>query len=95
MKTLRILALCLLAATTLFADSGLALQPGDSIASVLKRQIGQKIELRLTSGEKIGGKLESVGDNAVALSSLTGMEFFEAVIGLKDITAVIARTPAK
>ena len=29
------------------------------------------------------------------LSSLTGMEFFEAVIGLKDITAVIARAPAK
>lgn len=95
MKTLRLLALCLLAATPLFADSGLALQPGDSIASVLQRQIGQKIELRLTSGEKIAGKLESVGDSAVAVSNLVGMELFEAVVVIDDISAFVARTPAK
>jgi hypothetical protein len=93
MKTL--LALCLLAATPLFADSGLALQPGDSIASILKRQVGQKIELRLNSGEKIAGKLESVGDNAVAISNLTGMELFEAVVAINAINAVVARIPAK
>jgi len=95
MKTLRILALCFLAATPLFADSGLALQPGDSIATVLKRQVGQKIELRLTSGEKIAGKLESVGDNAVSISNLAGMELFEAVVALNAINAVVARTPTK
>ena len=95
MKTLRLLAVCLLATTPLFADSGLALQPGDSIASVLKRQVGQKIELRLTSGEKIAGKLESVGDTAVAVSNLVGMELFEAVVVIDDISAVVARTPTK
>jgi hypothetical protein len=95
MKTLRLLALCLLAATPLFADSGLALQPGDSIASVLKRQIGQKIELRLNSGEKIAGKLESVGDNAVSISNLVGQELFEAVVAINEISAVVARIPTK
>jgi hypothetical protein len=90
-----LVALFLLATTPLFADSGLALQPGDSIASVLKRQIGQKIELRLNSGEKIAGKIESVGDKAVALSNLVGLELFEAVVVIDDISAVVARTPTK
>lgn len=90
-----LIALLLLAATPLIADSGLALQPGDSIASLLKRQVGQKVELRLNSGEKIAGKLETVGDNAVSLSSLVGMELFEAVVVINDISAVVARTPAK
>ncbi len=96
MKTLRTLAL--LAALTLpllAADPGLAPTPGDSIQTVLKRQVGNKVELRLESGSSIAGKVESVGESTVFLSNLAGAEFYEAIVVLDDISAVVARSAAK
>jgi len=96
MKILHILALLLLTATMpLVADPGLAPQPGDTIVGILKRQTGQKVELRLNSAQSIAGKVESVGDSTVYLTNLVGMEFYEAVVSLDDITAIVARAPAK
>ena len=60
------------------ADSRLDFKPADTIAAVLVRQEGQKVELRLHSGEKIGGKLEKVGDKLVHLSQIVGAELFAA-----------------
>jgi len=74
------------------ADSKLGLQAGDTIAAVLGRQAGQTLELRLKSGEKIGGKLERVGEKLVHLTQLTGADYFEAVIEVDEIAAVIVRT---
>jgi hypothetical protein len=77
------------------ADTRLDFQPNDSVQTVLKRQEGQAVELRLKSGEKIGGKVEKVGDKLVNLSQLTGAEFFEAVVALDDVTAVVVRSKGK
>ena len=101
MLTKRSVLLPLLAALTLtcpiglFAQSKLDFQPNDSIRTILERQAGQVVELRMTSGEKIGGKVEKVNEDLVHLSNLTGAEFYEAAVDLTAISAVIVRAKSK
>lgn len=95
MKTFRLLALLSLLATPLFAEPGLAPQPGESVPAILKRLVGQRVELRLESGQSIAGKVEAVGESTIHLTGLTGMEMYEAVVVLDDVSAVVSRAPAK
>ncbi len=67
------------------------IQNGDSIKSILVRQTGKQVKLRLKGGEEFGGVVMKVGDNVVHLSELTGREFYDAAIGLDAISAVIVR----
>ena len=92
MKTLRIFALLATFAATSMAQEKLALQKDDTVASVLRRSAGQRVELRIKGGEKLAGKVEVVGENAVQLSALTGQEFYDAVVMISDISAVVVRT---
>jgi len=71
------------------------LQPNATILSILQGSTGKAVELRLNSGEKIGGKVEQVNDNVVLLSHITGAEFFDGFVSLKDISAVVMRSAAK
>ena len=88
----RSLLIVLLSGTTLFAADGkLEIKDDDSVKQILARQVGQVVELRLGSGEKIGGKVEKVGANVVHLSALTGMEFFEAFVDIESVSAVVVR----
>jgi hypothetical protein len=95
MKKLLIPAFFILTLATGVAQTPLGFQSGDVVRTVLTRQVGQKVELRLKSGEKIGGKLESVGDRLIHLTSVTGMEFFEAAVVLDDVSAILVRAAAK
>lgn len=78
-----------------FAQGKLELQQNDTLRSVLERQVGQVVDLRLSSGEKIGGKIEKVTDKLVQLSQLAGAEFFDGVVDLEQVAAVAVRTTAK
>ena len=91
MKALQLSALLVLTMTTAIAQSPLGLQNSDTIATVLKRQVGQRVELRLKSGEKIGGKVESIGEKLVHVSAVTGMEYYEAAVLVEDVSAVLVR----
>lgn len=95
MKTLRILAFITTLTTAAFGEGSVGFESADIPASVLKRQAGQVVELRLKSGDKIAGKVAAVGDKAVHLSALTGQEFYDAVVVLDDISAVVIRTGKK
>ena len=95
MKTLRILALMTTLAATALADGKVGFTPADTVASVLTRQVGQRVELRMKSGEKLAGKVEAVGEKTVHLAGLTGQEFFDAVVVLDQVSAVIIRTGGK
>jgi hypothetical protein len=77
------------------AESRFDLQAGDTVQKILTQQTGQLVDLRLKSGEKIGGKIEKIGDKLVHLSQLTGAEFFEAVVVIDDISAVVVRAKGK
>jgi len=76
----------------LFAQTKIELQPSDTILSILQKNAGQTVELRMTSGEKIGGKVEKVGDKLVHLSKLTGAEYYDALVDTSNVAAVVVRT---
>ncbi len=95
MKTLRLIALLTAFSVSAFADGKVGFETGDTAATVLKRQAGQRVELRMKSGDKLTGKVEAVGEKTVHLSALTGQELFDAVIVLDDISAVLIRTGGK
>jgi hypothetical protein len=76
----------------LLAQSKIDLQPADTILSLLQKNTGQIVELRMKSGEKIAGKIEKVGIKLVHLSQLTGAEFYDAAIDAGDVAAVVIRT---
>jgi hypothetical protein len=53
--------------SSLLAQEKAALQPSATVLSILQGSTGKTVELRLNSGEKIGGKVEQVNDNFVLL----------------------------
>jgi hypothetical protein len=77
------------------AQEKASLQPNASVLSVLQGNTGKTVELRMQCGEKIGGKVEQVNDNVVLLSRLTGAEYFDGFVNVKDISAVIIRSAGK
>ena len=79
------------ACSNLSAQTKIDLQPSDTITSILQKNVGQMVELRMNSGEKVGGKVEKVGDKLVQLSALTGAEFYDGAVDLSHISAVIVR----
>jgi hypothetical protein len=81
-----------LACSALFGQGKIDLQPSDTILSILEKNVGQPVEIRMKSGEKIGGKVEKVGDKLLHLSQLTAAEFFDGAVEIADISAVIVRT---
>jgi small nuclear ribonucleoprotein (snRNP)-like protein len=98
MKYYSLLVGIIVAAATcpsLLAQEKAALQPNATVLSILQGSTGKTVELRLNSGEKIGGKVEQVNDNLVVLSHLTGAEFFDGFINVKDISAVVIRSGGK
>jgi hypothetical protein len=94
MKRASSLIACFLAVacSALFAQGKIDLEPSDTILSILQKNIGQTVEVRMKSGEKIGGKVEKVGDKLLHLSQLTAAEFFDGAVEIGDISAVIVRT---
>jgi hypothetical protein len=97
MKRFSLLLALLLAAVSadLSAQSKIELQSDATVLTILQGSTGQTLELRLRSGEKMGGKVERATDKVVHLSQLTGAEFFEAFIDPKDISAVVIRAKSK
>jgi len=77
------------------AQEKASLQPTANVLSLLQANTGKTVELRMQCGEKIGGKVEQVNDNVVLLSHLTGAEYFDGFVNLKDISAVVIRSAGK
>jgi len=98
MKRYFLLLVVILAAVTcssLFAQEKAALQPNATVVSLLQSSAGKSVELHLRSGEKMGGKIAQVTDNIVHLSNLTGAEYFDAFVDVKDISAVVVRVAGR
>ena len=81
--------------STLLAQEKASLQPNATILSVLQGSSGKTVELRMQCGEKVGGKVEQVNENVVLLSHLTGAEYFDGFVNVKDISAVVIRSAGK
>lgn len=90
--SLLVIILLAFACTSAFAQGKIDLQTSDTVLGILQKNVGQVVELRLKSGEKIAGKIEKVGDKLVHLSALTGAEFYDAAVDTADVSAVVVRT---
>jgi len=77
------------------AQEKASLQPNATILSILQGSTSKTVELRMQCGEKVGGKVEQVNDNVVLLSHLTGAEYFDGFVNVKDISAVVIRSAGK
>jgi hypothetical protein len=84
-----------IACSSLPAQEKPAVQPNATVISILQGSAGKAVELHLRSGEKIEGRVGQVTDNIVYLSHLTGAEFFEAFVDVKDISAVVIRAAGR
>jgi hypothetical protein len=61
------------------------------ILQTLQGQSGKRVKVKLASGQDLEGQVEKVGANAVVLSQLSGMEFYDATVRLDQVAAVIVR----
>jgi hypothetical protein len=77
--------------SSLLAQEKVGLPPNATVLGILQSSAGKPVELHLRSGEKLGGRVAQVTDNVVHLSNLTGAEYFEAFVDVKDISAVVIR----
>lgn len=76
---------------TAFAADGLATLKVMSISSLLSINQNQRVTLLMQSGREITGTVSGAGGATVHLRALQGMEFYDAVINIDNIEAVIAR----
>lgn len=92
MKTqFAVLFLTLLLALPAAADD-FNIGPGESLARVVALQKGKSVTLRTVSGQELTGQIKNVTEGLVQLTGLAGKEFFDAVVPLDKIEAVVIRT---
>ncbi|MBY0278395.1 hypothetical protein K2Z84_23955 [Candidatus Binatia bacterium] len=64
--------------------------PGD-IPEVLRARVGKPVTLLLRSGKEYGGTVAEVRGQSVVLKSLSGKEFYDALVRLDDVSAIEMR----
>lgn len=95
------LALCLafggagFAARAVALNSQIDLSSQDSVRQTIEQQVGKRVKLKLISGQDLEGQVAKVGSQAVSLTELAGMEFFDATVRLDQVAAVIVRRANK
>lgn len=65
--------------------------PAGDLPDVLRARIGKPVTLMLRSGKEYGGTVAEVRGQAVVLKSLSGKEFYDALVRLDDVSAVEIR----
>ncbi len=65
------------------------IKAADTIRDILTQRIGKRVILRLYSGENLEGTLTMVGNSIVHLAKLSGRDYYDAVVGIDRISAVL------
>jgi hypothetical protein len=86
-----VLGLTLLAAIPA-SGAELTISANQSVESVLSAQKGKRVSVRLRSGQEISGTVKNVTPKLVQLAAIAGKEFFDAVVPLEAVEAVLIRT---
>lgn len=74
-------------------EKKMQIEETETIATFLKRLEGKPVRLRLAgSGEELSGKLVKVTPDVVHLAELSGREFFDALIRIDQVAAVLVQT---
>ncbi|HEV8094997.1 MAG TPA: hypothetical protein VGP71_04660 [Burkholderiales bacterium] len=63
-----------------------------TVESLIAAQKGKRITVRTRSGQELTGVVREVTPRFVQLGALSGRDFFDAVVALDAVEAVIVRT---
>ena len=96
-RTMRVIAVLIVMsvmafaiATTAFSAESVFQFSGDKSLQINLMQFkGKTIEIQLKTGGQLTGKLSEVGTQTILLKELRGKEYYDALIVIDDITAVI------
>lgn len=83
------------AALALCATSLSAMAKDEVMAGILKDRDGKSVTLVMVGGSELTGKVSNVGNNTVRLTEISGKEYFDAVVDLDDVSAVVFRARDK
>jgi len=59
------------------------------VKDVLIESIGKKVIVRMDTGDSLEGTVTKVGDNLVHLTRIVGRDFYDAVVRMDKISAVL------
>ena len=90
LKTL--VAASVLAVCSVALAQPLNVSADDTIEKLLVAHKGKRITVKLGPNDELTGVVKTVTPNVVVLSELTGREFFDAAVDVKQVRAVIVRT---
>ncbi|HTP63947.1 MAG TPA: hypothetical protein VMJ66_01050 [Geobacteraceae bacterium] len=65
------------------------LKSSATLREVLLERLGKRTTLRLQSGEELEGTVTMVGESLVHLTKLSGKDYYDAVISVDRISAVL------
>jgi len=93
---MRIAISTLLLAASLTTHPALAQElkvaPAATVESLIAAQKGKRVTVRTRSGQELTGLVREVTPRFVQLGALSGRDFFDAVVALDSVEAVIVRT---
>jgi hypothetical protein len=87
-----LIAAALACASAPAASADFQIGSNESVESVLNAQKGKRVIVRLRSGQEITGTVRAVTGRLVQLGAVIGKEFFDAVVPLEAVDAVLVRT---
>lgn len=65
--------------------------PSISLKDNLASNVGKRVSLVISPGESLEGTIEKVGDHFVLVSKLSGKDYFDALVRIDDVKAVVFR----
>jgi len=84
--------ICFMISQNLFAqESKFELNKASTIKDILVERVGKRISVKLDGGEELEGIITGVGDHLVHISKLAKRDYFDALIRIDRINAVIFR----
>ena len=88
--------LAAIACTALFASAALGqevkITAGDTTQSIIGAQKNKRVTVRLRGGQELTGIVRDANAKLVVLGAVSGREFFDAVVPLEAVEAVLIRT---
>lgn len=68
---------------------------GENVKVMLDASIGRTVTLQLASGQEISGTVTRVGDHVAQLTRVVGRDFYDALVVLDSVDAVLFKVTGR
>ncbi len=86
-----LVGLVLLAQGATVAQEKPGFNPAASLKDNLASNVGKRVNLLMSPGESVEGTIEKVGDHFVLISKLSGKDYYDALVRIDSVKAVVYR----